>query len=69
MKECAFCWAGGRLRLRLSERWLLGHTVIHEQALDAQHYAMDFRMVHPWFGQVFRYAGRFIVDETAHTGS
>lgn len=52
----------GRLRLRLSERWLLGHTVIHEQALDARHYAMDFRMLHPWFGQVFRYAGIFATD-------
>lgn len=49
----------GRLHLRLSERWLLGHTVIEERALDAQRYAMDFRMLHPWFGQVFRYAGTF----------
>ena len=52
------------LRWRWSERWLLGHTLIDEHALDAQHYAMDFRMVHPWLGQVFRYAGRFAVNGT-----
>lgn len=57
-----FLLGKGRWRVRLSERWLLGHTVIHEQALDAQHYEMDFRMLHPWFGQVFRYAGTFMVD-------
>ncbi len=55
----------GAWRWRLSERWLLGHTLIDEHALDAQHYAMDFRLVHPWFGQVFRYAGRFAVGAGA----
>ena len=55
----------GPLRLRLSERWLLGHTVIHEYALDERRYAMDFRMIHPWFGQVFRYAGIFATDANA----
>lgn len=54
----------GRWQWRWSERWLLGHTLIDEHALDAQHYAMDFRMVHPWLGQVFRYAGRFAVNGT-----
>jgi hypothetical protein len=57
-----FLLGRGRLRIRLSERWLLGHTVIHESAIDAKHYAMDFRMIHPWFGQVFRYAGTFATD-------
>lgn len=58
----------GAVRLRLSERWLLGHTVIREHAVDARHYAMDFRMIHPWFGQVFRYAGIFATDANASTG-
>jgi hypothetical protein len=30
-----------------------------ERALDDHHFAMDFRMVHPVFGQVFRYCGTF----------
>jgi len=43
--------------------WLaLGHTVIVERAVDERHFAMDFRMVHPWFGQLFRYAGTFEAD-------
>lgn len=53
----------GHWRWRLSERWLLGHTVIDEYAIDERHFAMDFRLIHPWFGQVFRYAGRFAVGQ------
>lgn len=53
----------GHWRWRLSERWLLGHTVIDEHAIDERHFAMDFRLIHPWFGQVFRYAGRFAVGQ------
>jgi hypothetical protein len=49
----------GRKALHIPE-WLgLGHTTIEEWALDEDHFAMDFRMTHPLFGQVFRYAGKF----------
>ncbi|MBI4807829.1 MAG: DUF4166 domain-containing protein [Nitrosomonadales bacterium] len=40
--------------------WLvLGHTTITEHAIDATHFAMDFRLTHPLFGQLFRYSGTF----------
>ena len=48
----------GKWQLRLPE-WLLGHTSIVEQGVGDSSYAMDFRLTHPWFGQVFRYAGSF----------
>lgn len=54
-------WLQIRMR-RLAEEALRVHALIDEQALDASHIAMDFRLVHPWFGQVFRYAGRFAVQ-------
>lgn len=43
----------------------LGHTTIQEVALDAHRVAMDFRLTHPLFGQLFRYAGIFRVDDRA----
>lgn len=49
----------GRWQLTLPEWLALGHTTIREWALDEQRFAMDFRLTHPWFGQVFRYAGTF----------
>lgn len=57
---------GLRFVLRLGRRqlswpqWLgPGRTLIVETALDEHRFAMDFRMVHPWCGELFRYAGRF----------
>ena len=49
----------GKLLLPLPEWLVLGHTSIVETALDTTHFAMDFRLQHPWFGQIYRYAGRF----------
>lgn len=52
----------GRLELGIPEALALGHTTIVERAVDAHHFAMDFRLIHPLFGQVFRYAGTFRAD-------
>ena len=49
----------GRLLLPIPEWMVLGHTTITEQAIDETHFSMDFRLTHPLFGQVFRYAGKF----------
>lgn len=48
-----------RLLLPIPEWMVLGHTTITEQAIDETHFAMDFRLTHPLFGLVFRYAGTF----------
>ncbi|MEY2686214.1 MAG: hypothetical protein RL375_412 [Pseudomonadota bacterium] len=57
---------GTRFILRLGGRMLTlpqwlgpGVTGFVEAALDEQRFAMDFRMTHPWFGQLFRYSGTF----------
>jgi hypothetical protein len=52
----------GPLRLSIPECLVLGHTTIVEVALDDTHFAMDFRLTHPLFGQVFRYSGKFEAD-------
>ena len=52
----------GPWRLTIPEWLVLGHTRIEEQAVDDHHFVMDFRLIHPWFGQLFRYAGRFASD-------
>lgn len=49
----------GPLLLSIPEWLVLGHTRIVEYALDDAHFAMDFRLVHPLLGQVFRYSGEF----------
>lgn len=49
----------GRIRVPLPEWLILGHTTIAERELDETHFAMDFRLTHPMFGQIYRYAGEF----------
>jgi hypothetical protein len=54
--------------LHIPEWLALGHTTIVERAIDEHHFAMDFRLVHPVFGQVFRYSGTFRANASANTG-
>ena len=49
----------GRFRIAVPEWLMLGHTTIVESKLDESHFAMDFRLNHPLFGQIYRYAGEF----------
>lgn len=47
------------LHIPVPEWLLLGHTQIVEKVVDAEHFEMDFRLIHPLFGEVYRYAGKF----------
>ncbi len=58
----------GRRTLHIPEWLALGHTTIVERAIDEHHFAMDFRLLHPVFGQVFRYSGTFRANASANTG-
>lgn len=49
----------GPIKIPVPEWLLLGHTTIEERALDHGSFEMDFRLTHPLFGQVYRYAGVF----------
>lgn len=49
----------GRLRMGLPEWLILGHTTIVERGLPSGAFAMDFRLTHHLFGEIFRYAGTF----------
>ena len=49
----------GPILLPIPEWMVLGHTTIVEEAVDENHFVMDFRLTHPLFGQLFRYSGKF----------
>lgn len=49
----------GRIRIPIPEWLMLGHTTIVETQVDEKNFAMDFRLRHPLFGQIYRYAGKF----------
>lgn len=49
----------GPLQIRLPQWCGLGNAYVEERAISNTIFAMDFKMVHPLFGQVFRYYGEF----------
>ncbi|MCB1934953.1 MAG: DUF4166 domain-containing protein [Nitrosomonas sp.] len=49
----------GPFRIPIPEWLLLGHTTIVETAIDENHFAMDFKLHHPFFGMIYRYSGIF----------
>jgi hypothetical protein len=55
----------GRLQFSLPEWLALGKATIVESAVDDTHFAMDFRLRHPLFGQIYSYAGVFRVNGQA----
>ena len=52
----------GKLLIPIPEWLVLGHTTIVEKALNENEFSMDFRLRHPWFGQLFRYSGVFSTE-------
>ena len=52
----------GQVVIGLPEWLILGHTTIVERGLPSGAFAMDFRLTHPLFGEVFRYSGTFITQ-------
>lgn len=52
----------GKLLIPIPEWLVLGHTTIVETALNENEFSMDFRLRHPWFGQLFRYSGVFSTE-------
>ena len=53
----------GKTLIRLPEWMVLGKANILEKPVDETHFFMDFRLIHPLFGEVFRYAGTFRVQK------
>lgn len=52
----------GKLLIPIPEWLVLGHTTIVEKALNESEFSMDFRLRHPWFGQLFQYSGVFSTE-------
>ncbi len=52
-------WQLGPLAVRLPDWLLLGRAVIEERGIDERTVALEFAINHPWWGETFRYCGRF----------
>ena len=58
-ESCGYQFEMLGFTIPISEALSLGHASIIESAENDEEFAMDFRLNHPFFGELFRYAGRF----------
>ena len=64
-RDAGYVWRPGRgLRVPLPLHLLLGRAYVEERPVpnDAGAFTMQMRIRHPWWGDVFRYSGRFRLD-------
>lgn len=57
-------WQLGSLRIPIPDVLFLGHATIIETAIDDQRFKLDFKIVHPLFGQTYAYGGIFHHETT-----
>lgn len=55
----------GKMQIDIPNWLALGNSTIHETAIDETSYQMDYRLVHPLLGQIFRYSGEFSANPVA----
>lgn len=60
-------WQIGKLKIPIPDVLMLGHATITETAVSDDEFELDFRSSHPWFGDTYRYGGRFKISPPDNT--
>lgn len=62
-RDLGYVWRVAGLRIPLPLGLFLGTVYVEERpdADDPDHFTMKMRLQHRWFGDVFRYSGRFLL--------
>jgi hypothetical protein len=55
-------WQIGKIRIQIPDALMLGHSTIMETAVSDNEFELDFRIRHPWFGDTYRYGGKFNIS-------
>ena len=61
-KSNGHLWQIGKLRIPIPDVLFLGHATIIETAISKNHFELDFRIKHPFFGETYNYGGIFEVS-------
>jgi hypothetical protein len=52
-------WRCGLVTIPIPDVLFLGHSTIIEKPINAEHFELDFKIVHPLFGLTYQYGGLF----------
>jgi len=58
-RDTAYLWRVFGFMLPIPGRWLMGKVYVEERPIDDQYFSMKMTLIHPLFGPLFRYSGRF----------
>lgn len=60
-----YVWDLGLIRIPIPTWAILGDAQISERAVSEKEFHMDFKMVHPLFGETFGYSGTFSIHKSS----
>lgn len=58
-RDTGYIWRIFGFNLPLPGRWLMGSVYVEERPIDDKRFSMKMVLNHPWFGELFKYAGKF----------
>ncbi len=56
-------WQIGKVRIPIPDVLFLGHATITETAMTENQFELDFKIIHPLFGETYHYGGEFQLDD------
>jgi len=64
VRHKGYSWSVGRFSLPLPLTWIMGRGEAEEWPIDEAHFEMSARVLHPLFGKLYEYKGRFKIVQT-----
>lgn len=61
-RDTGYIWRVFGFDIPLPGKWLMGSVYVEERPIDDKRFSMKMILRHPWFGEVFRYTGKFELD-------
>jgi len=58
-RDIGYIWRLAGFNIPFPGKWLMGSAYIEERPIDENYFSMEMELVHPVFGTLFKYIGRF----------
>ncbi len=61
-RDIGYIWRLFGFNFPLPGKWLMGNIYVEERPIDDNSFSMKMVLNHPWFGELFKYTGKFKVN-------
>jgi len=63
-RDIAYVWRVFGYNIPIPGKWLMGRVYVEERPFDQQFFTMKMTLTHPFLGELFRYSGKFKLNES-----